>query len=308
MLFLGGLLFVYQWQGPEVLNWLVAWWPLVFILLGVEILCWIVLQNKNQSIVLYDVLSILFIGFLGSVCIGLTLLSSTGVLAEVRQAVGAVAYSQDLPVTRLPIDSSVKRIVVETGDQPLTIEGTNSREVHLFGQVHTTTALHEKGVAWRPEDIASLHAAGDSLFISIRPLPHKAGVLGGQPRADLTLLLPNDLPVEIDGRRYSLDVRPGDLKSNWLVKNGGFVSLILPRQGNLFVTAVMDRNRPSGNTPWDSLETLRPAVEPVVEGSEVGPRVYGAEKIKGSLKIGGGTHQLQILDSIETEVNLVAGV
>lgn len=69
-------------KGTEVLNSLTAWWPVLLIILGVEILLYLLFSKKEQSFIKYDIFSIFFIGVLGSVGIAFYCLLSTGLLKE----------------------------------------------------------------------------------------------------------------------------------------------------------------------------------------------------------------------------------
>ncbi len=60
-------------KGTEVLDSLTAWWPVLLIILGVEILLYLLFSKKEQSFIKYDIFSIFFIGVLGSVGIAFLL-------------------------------------------------------------------------------------------------------------------------------------------------------------------------------------------------------------------------------------------
>lgn len=49
-------------QGTKVLDSLTAWWPVLLIILGVEILLYLLFSKKEQSFIKYDIFSIFFIG------------------------------------------------------------------------------------------------------------------------------------------------------------------------------------------------------------------------------------------------------
>ena len=54
----------------QLLNWkpayaMTGWWPIIFIVLGIEILIYLFLAKQENPAVKYDVFSIFFVGFLG---------------------------------------------------------------------------------------------------------------------------------------------------------------------------------------------------------------------------------------------------
>lgn len=67
LLFLGGLVMASQWKGADVFETTLAWWPIIFILLGLEIVIY-TLWFRGKGKMYYDVLSVLFVGFLALWC------------------------------------------------------------------------------------------------------------------------------------------------------------------------------------------------------------------------------------------------
>lgn len=81
---LGMILLISQIANMNMTTILLSWWPLLFIILGVEILFYIYFSRKESSFVKYDILSILFVGLLGTTGIVLILLTSSGIMDQVR--------------------------------------------------------------------------------------------------------------------------------------------------------------------------------------------------------------------------------
>ena len=64
--------YYFQSKGIQVLDTLTAWWPVLLIILGAEVLLYLLFSKKEQSFIKYDIFSIFFIGVLGSVGIAFT--------------------------------------------------------------------------------------------------------------------------------------------------------------------------------------------------------------------------------------------
>ncbi len=131
-------------KGTEVLDSLTAWWPVLLIILGVEILLYLLFSKKEQSFIKYDIFSIFFIGVLGSVGIAFYCLLSTGLLDEVRYSMHTTRQTSNIPGGQLDIPESIKKIVVDAGQHPLTIEGNDTNQIHLLGTYEMTTKANEK--------------------------------------------------------------------------------------------------------------------------------------------------------------------
>ena len=131
-------------KGTQVLDTLTAWWPVLLIILGAEILLYLLFSKKEQSFIKYDIFSIFFIGVLGSVGIAFYCLLSTGLLEEVRHSINTTRQTSNIPDGQLDIPESIKKIVVDAGHHPLTIEGNNTNQIHLLGTYEMTTKANEK--------------------------------------------------------------------------------------------------------------------------------------------------------------------
>jgi hypothetical protein len=196
LIVLGAILFLSQWRGPQAFDWAFTWWPIVFILLGAEILIFLALSKGEQVRVKYDIFSIFFIGLLGSLCIGLTLLASTGVLGEIRHAVASVDQIKDVPELSRPVPQEVKRIVVQSADVQVRIERAAERDVHLFGTYRIVTSEERAEPEYDASQFAAIHTVGDTMYVTLKRLPEKRGIVSFSSRADLVLVLPKDVTVE----------------------------------------------------------------------------------------------------------------
>src|SRR3954451_19770477 len=123
LLFLGIFLLLSQLFGLDITRVMIAWWPVILVVLGVEILVFLFLFRKEKSFLKYDFLSILFVGILGTLGIGFALFSSTGMFEKIDDWLNHEEQTMDLPVFEHQLEGDVKRVVVDTGSSPLTIEG-----------------------------------------------------------------------------------------------------------------------------------------------------------------------------------------
>jgi len=243
-------------KGTEVLDSLTAWWPVLLIILGVEILLYLLFSKKEQSFIKYDIFSIFFIGVLGSVGIAFYCLLSTGLLEEVRYAIHTTRQTNTIPESKLSIPESINKIVVDAGtdNHPLTIDGRNSNEVSL--------------------------------------LPFHQRLFGHEPRVKPTLVLPQTKHVEIRASNRDLSLYPGQLQNNWFVQESSGVSVHLIKESDISLTAVTNQKEAIGNTPWEQVEDLTKKEN---NSSEENPESNGQEHwYKNSIKTGNGTYKLNI--------------
>lgn len=132
-------------QGTKVLDSLTAWWPVLLIILGVEILLYLLFSKKEQSFIKYDIFSIFFIGVLGSVGIAFTVYYQLDCQKKfvtlLTQRGKRVIFQMDNLIYL-----NLSKIVVDAGHQPLTIEGNNTNQIHLLGTYEITTKANENSI------------------------------------------------------------------------------------------------------------------------------------------------------------------
>src|SRR5690625_4944367 len=122
----------------QLLNWkpayaMMSWWPIILIVLGLEILIYLFLSKQDSPIVKYDLFSIFFVIVIGIVGIGITAISSTGILDKIYEWANYEIKTIDLPEYSVELEDNIERIVVHTGPDPLTIETGITNEVAVFG-------------------------------------------------------------------------------------------------------------------------------------------------------------------------------
>jgi len=195
----GVTLLISSWQGLSAFDTLIAWWPVVFVLIGIEILLFAVLSKTENRIVKYDVFSVLFVGLIGCLCLGYAMLASTGLLNEVRYAVGSTERSLDLPKVAENVPADVNRIVVQFGGRQPKIDKTADRSVSLFGNYRVRTSSERNIEALKPDEVATVQTVGTTMYVSVKELPRKRGLTDEYPYAAVTVVLPQDIPVELRG-------------------------------------------------------------------------------------------------------------
>lgn len=196
----GVVLFVSQFRGKEAFDTLIDWWPIVFVLLGLELLVYLAVSRNNESRVRYDVFSILFVGVLCMVGLGGAIMTSTGILQEIRHAVSAVERSEHIQEIAHQVPESVARIVVQNrAGSDLLVDVSAEPSVHVFGQYrYTDYGDTPSGVTSAQEQI-QFRTIGDTMYIDIHPLERHLGIRPNATRMLLTLVLPEHAESEIIG-------------------------------------------------------------------------------------------------------------
>jgi hypothetical protein len=194
---LGSTLFISSWQGVTVFDTLIKLWPIIFVLLGCEILLYLFLSRTEKPILHYDVFSIFFVSFLCVCCLLFSLLTSSGLMEEFRYTINSKFISADLPNTRFDVPAGIEKIIVQTADRKLKIDKNNGAEIRLLGNYQVDALDKSKQTALKTEDVARIETIGKTMYVLIKELPGKRGFEHNLPVASMILVVPQEIPVEV---------------------------------------------------------------------------------------------------------------
>ncbi|WP_379129328.1 hypothetical protein [Paenibacillus sp. sgz500958] len=167
LLFLGALIMTSQWKGADVFETALAWWPLIFIMLGLEVVIYS-LWFKGKAKMYYDVLSIFFVGFLSVCCLMFAAISSLGLTQEFRSMVSSEIQDYPLPEWNGTVPQGVKQVIVQ-GNDPygVTVDQNGGTELSVFGTYRTSQALE----ASEEDQLLRTKRSGDKLYILLGDPP-----------------------------------------------------------------------------------------------------------------------------------------
>lgn len=204
LIFLGVVLFLTQIKGVQMMEPLMIWWPLILIVLGIEIIVYLFVARRQENPVLkYDFMSIIFIGILGSIAIGVTLLMSVGIMPELKAYIQSETKTLSLPSweTRLPME--IQKIVIEAGSQRVKIEGSATQEVHVLGTYRTSMNKDQPDPIPTIEELAVTKIIGDTYYIIMKDPSQKSAPFSTYTYVNATIVVPDHLEVEVRGN-YSI--------------------------------------------------------------------------------------------------------
>ena len=295
LILLGIFLTVSQFKGYEAFEPLTLWWPLILVVLGIEILLYQMMSKQENSVLKYDFLSILFVGVLGTVGISLSILTSTGLLKEVQTVVGATEETLNLPPIEETLTSDIKRIIVDAGDQEVRVESTNDEQLHVFGTYRAS--VHSKGTSpiLTTEDYSMTKIVGNTLYISLKEPSRKIGPFATYTHLSPTIVVPDQVRLEIRGGHNQIALYPGSIENHWTIDHAGEIGVHVAKNSDLKLSAISRNGMKDSDVTWDTVE----------ETEETDENMETNNSYKGSLQIGKGTYHIDILDSEYVSVTLV---
>lgn len=248
LVFLGVFLLLTEFFDWEIVTVLKVWWPIILVILGMEILLYLFSAKQEKPYLSFDLFSIIIVGIIGTAGISMVFLQSSGIMDILEQGLKREEVTKDLPEFNYVMKDNIKRIVIESESQqnPITIEGTNDGTLSLFGTYRTVQS--EQLNVSKPEDYLYVSQKGDTLFIRLKQLPYRMSEFyTDYSSLHTTILVPTNKKLDIIDMNNDITLNPRDLKSNWTVNNVPQIDLILDETTNVKVsvndTIINNRDR-----------------------------------------------------------------
>ncbi|WP_053217995.1 hypothetical protein [Virgibacillus senegalensis] len=210
LVLLGFIIMLSQFLDWDSATILLAWFPLILVILGIEIILYVFFAKQEQPVVKYDILSIIFITCLGGIALILFIGASSGVLDKIRSTVEAEEVETTFPTIEKNVDDKVEKIVLQPAPGT-TLETNNTGDVHLFGTYHSNT-MDKKDI--KPEEIVSFHQIGNTLYIEMLEAPtSRFGYDDSQYTA--TVSIPGDIDTEVRSWLSEAHLDLATITSDW---------------------------------------------------------------------------------------------
>lgn len=311
LLFSGiGLLYA-QFNQLTVAHVAMKWWPVLFVVLGIEVLVQNYLNRKQESKIKYDIFSIFIILLIVVTGLGIQAASEVGLVKYAQNMISMQNYSLQSPDTEIPLDKQIQRIVVEAASNTsVKIHTAPSNSILYYSTALLRAQSKEEAqnlLQQRAE--VNTHLAGTTLYLSLN--------LSGSDRlyqGGYSLFLPEGLPVEIDRDDAPLQFLAGNINSDWVIQGNGRTEISLPAQADLLITALY--TNPSslkGNINWTKSNSEPLPLKLEVNGKEMQAQVKGqgkleisdskSENTKAQATLGNGSHKLTIISRDEITIN-----
>ncbi|REE84472.1 hypothetical protein A8990_1146 [Paenibacillus taihuensis] len=188
----------FQWFDQGI-----VWWPMLLILLGLEIVIylWRSKSEQQSAVLRYDLFSIIVVAALGGCCLVFTTVSATGLLDEVRGSIGSREVRVEAQEISERIAANVKKIVVQgenywNGRIHLDADGSDAGQLSAFGACRYD--LQKDAAAPGSPELVVARQAGETLYVTVnRPSEERHMLNDGTPSCDVTIVLPSEQQVMV---------------------------------------------------------------------------------------------------------------
>ncbi|RJE86024.1 hypothetical protein D3P07_18210 [Paenibacillus sp. 1011MAR3C5] len=192
LILIGTAFAVSIWQNTEAYELLLWVAPVVFILLGVELLIYLKTSGKSNTIIRYDWLSVFFVGLLGLGSLVLSLLMSSGVYGELQREINMITRTAYVESGKVEVPKEIKKIVVQSALY-VSVEEADTNKLQLIGQIRYRSMEPMSN----QNELIHTTIVGSSLYVFVNAPDMNSGVLTSDSISPgLIVTLPKGLEVE----------------------------------------------------------------------------------------------------------------
>ena len=297
LLFLGVFLLLSQILDWNITTALKLWWPVILVVLGLEILVYLFLSKQEKPYLNFDLFSIVIVGILGTAGIIMVFLQTSGFMDLIQDEIKREEITMDLPVFDQDIDKDIKRVVMEgNGLGQLRVEGISERNVSLFGTYRQDSTIKK---IEKQEDYLTISYKGDTLYIRVKERPNQtAAFYSDFSNINATLLVPTDVQLDIADLPSEISINPRGLKNDWKVSGAGELDLDIQETNNVMVTVENTQIENASHENWSIAEQEADTDENYDSAAEEDTTIYN-----GTFKKGKDDYHIYVFNSALLQLN-----
>lgn len=237
----GGLGLLAGQYNSQAITVAMRWWPLLLVVLGIEVLVYTYFKKSEDGRVRYDIFSIFIILFLVLSGVGLKTAQEAGVAGWIQERLRLSNYTMVLPEIQVQIPAQVQKIVLSAErNSRLEIRSTAIETVAAGGNV-TVRAKSEEEARQMAEQALKVNTreAGNTLFINLS---------GGH---NIKISLPSRLELEVNAPGQEVALTADQVMGSCVIIAGSHSEVLLPVGADLSIMAVNDApGMIRGNLAW----------------------------------------------------------
>lgn len=237
----GGLVLLTSQFDVRAVTVAMRWWPLLLVVLGIEVLVYSYLKKSEDGRVRFDIFSILIILFLVVSGVGLKTAQEAGVAGWIQEQLRLSNYTMVLPEIQVQIPSQVQKVVLWSAqNSQLEIRSTSVETMVAGGNVAVRAKSEEEARQMAEQALkVSTREAGSTLFITLS---------GGH---DLKVCLPSRVELEVNAPGQKVALTADQVVQNYVIIGDSDSEVLLPAGADLSITALNDApGRIRGNLAW----------------------------------------------------------
>lgn len=272
-------------------------WPIVLIILGVEILAYIRF-SKEEGKVKYDFLSVVMIMVIGVFSIGAYTISVIDIIPKLSNLVNRQEYSILMDDKEIDIDKNIDKIIMNL---PKNRECTNINikkgtddKIIVMGRVRISGNSKEESQKIVNNFEIKTREIQNTMYVDYNN-PYVDSSLNVNIYDDMeyTIFLPKNKSVEVMANNRNVDIDSSVVKNKWIINDASQVYIRVDQNDDLAVFAT-DCNDFNGNVAWNKQKN------PNEENTD-----YDKKPNNGNVTFKEGLNKLYIIKSHSININLI---
>lgn len=236
-----------QFDGQKAFNLAMRWWPLILIILGIEVLIYTWSRKNEEGRVKYDLFSIIMVVFLIFTALGLKLVQDVGLAQYITKQLQLTEFNPRLGDKSIAVDSSVQKVVIDTGQM-----------INLELRISDVPAISMSGEAWvKANNLEEARQAAEQEF---RAESRQEGStqyvnLGSKSQVKCQVLIPSRVALEVNGNPHRFSLIMEEIKNDCLIRTSENPIIILPAQADVLLTVMgLSSQEIDSNLSWVALK------------------------------------------------------
>mgnify|MGYP000903910024 CR=1 FL=1 len=243
----GVILFLSLINKFSALNMLLKMWPVILILIGLEIL-WYRYASKDEGVVIkYDLFSIFLIFIILILNIGVFAVNESGLFHRLESMFLSVSYDMDMPIDEYIVDESINKIIIDDTSN-MVIRAASDNKISGIGKLNVYASSKEEADELAGLNNIKYEKSGNVLYIySANNVKNNYSYSNIR---NLEIFLPENIDVEVVNC-YNLDLIHSGFNNKWIFDGVNNINIRLDKISNVTVKAFVESlDYLSGNIKW----------------------------------------------------------
>jgi len=243
----GVILFLSQVNKFSALNMVLKIWPVILILIGLEVLWYRYASKDEGTVIKYDLFSIFIVLVILFVNIGIFAVSESGLIGKFQSMLLSVNYNMDTAINEYVIDESVNKIIIDDINN-LAIRSTSDNKISGVSKLNVYAASKEEANKLAASDNIRYEKSGNTLYVySVNNIENNYSYSNTR---NLEIFLPENIDVEVTNC-YNLDLMFSGFNNKWTFDGINSVNIRLDKISNVTIKAFVESlDFLSGNIKW----------------------------------------------------------
>jgi hypothetical protein len=293
LVFTGIGLLLAQFNQLAVINFSLKWWPIIFILLGIEVLVLNYLNTTEKSKIKYDIFGVIITLLIVGIGLGLQSMREVGLVAKAQTMISSQIFTvQDSK--EILLEAGIKKIILKTYGNQVSLRNSSDNIILTQSelQVRAQSRIDAQGIAGQYSKI-SQQRSGDTLYLML-PKNQDSNLITG---SSYSLALPENVDIDVEGAGSSLDVYLDAVKNDWQIYGLRSCSIKIPAGSDLTINALLNREEVlHGNLTWTKSNTAS-------ANSTDNSNSLNNQQVNALAKLGNASHKMNILEVDDLTVN-----